>query len=416
MRGIPKDKRLDSSIAFKRDPYGFISSRSRELGADVFITRLMLRKTVCMTGAEAARLFYEPGRFMRHGAAPEPLQKTLLGTSGVQMLDDEAHRHRKSMFLSLMTPERVQAIGTLFSHELRKATKHWAARPVIALYDELQPLLTRVVCSWAGVPLADTELHKRTRQLAAMFDYAGRAGPKHLRSRAARKQAEAWTGQLIADVRSGAIAARQDSALHRIATHRDLNGQLLDPQVAAVELINILRPTVAVSVYIVFAAHAMHQFPETRAALEGGDAAYASAFVQEVRRFYPFFPAVPARVRRPFSWNGFDFPANTRVMLDLHGTNHDERVWQAPQYFKPQRFLHREGDAYTFVPQGGGDHLVNHRCPGEWITVELMRRAIAFLLHDIRYTVPWQDLEIDQRRLPALPKSRFIMSGIQPTR
>ena len=35
---------------------------------------------------------------------------------------------------------------------------------------------------------------------------------------------------------------------------------MLDPRIAAVELLNILRPTVAVSVFITFTAHALHQF------------------------------------------------------------------------------------------------------------------------------------------------------------
>ncbi len=43
--------------------------------------------------------------------------------------------------------------------------------------------------------------------------------------------------------------------------HRDPYGNLLDPGVAAVELINILRPTVAVARYVAFAAVALHEFP-----------------------------------------------------------------------------------------------------------------------------------------------------------
>ena len=44
----------DSTIALLRDPYRFLSRRAAELGVAVFETRLMLRRTTCMTGAEAA--------------------------------------------------------------------------------------------------------------------------------------------------------------------------------------------------------------------------------------------------------------------------------------------------------------------------------------------------------------------------
>src|SRR3546814_9974873 len=66
---------------------------------------------------------------------------------------------------------------------------------------------------------------------------------------------------------------------------------MLSPRVAAVELLNILRPTVAVSVFITFTAHALHQLPACRQNLQADDG-YLECFVQEVRRFYPFFPAV----------------------------------------------------------------------------------------------------------------------------
>lgn len=68
----------------RRDPYRFISRRAAELGEDVVETRLLLRRATCLTGAEAARVFYDPARFQRASPAPEPLQRTLFGRGGVQ--------------------------------------------------------------------------------------------------------------------------------------------------------------------------------------------------------------------------------------------------------------------------------------------------------------------------------------------
>ena len=70
----------------------------------------------------------------------------------------------------------------------------------------------------------------------------------------------------------------------------DFTGKPFDLHMAAVELINLVRPTVAVSWYIVFAALALHEHPGYREKLRTGDDAYAGLFVQEVRRFYPFAP------------------------------------------------------------------------------------------------------------------------------
>lgn len=63
-------------------------------------------------------------------------------------------------------------------------------------------------------------------------------------------------------------------------------------------------------------------------------------------------------------------------------------------------------------PQGGGDHA-NHRCPGEWIVLALMRQAVEILTRRIRYDVPEQGLDTDWGWLPALPRSRFVIRNVR---
>ena len=57
----------DSTLALLLEGYEFISKRCRRYRSDVFETRLMLTKVVCMMGKEAAEVFYHPGRFTRKG-------------------------------------------------------------------------------------------------------------------------------------------------------------------------------------------------------------------------------------------------------------------------------------------------------------------------------------------------------------
>lgn len=413
MPSIPRDRGFDGTLALLRDPYRFISKRCRQYGADLFETRLMLRKTLCMTGPEAAELFYDERRFMRHGAAPGRLQKTLFGQGGVQGLDDEAHRHRKQMFMRLMTPERIAKLAERTADEWRTCARKWASMERVVLYDELHELLTRAVCAWAGVPLTESEVGERTRELTALFDAAGAVGPRHWWARLARKRSERWIEGIVGQIRDGRLRAPEQSAAHVIAWHRDLDGDLLSPRVAAVELLNVLRPTVAVAVYLVFAAHALHQHPECRQRLQSGEDGYAEWFVQEVRRFYPFFPSVLALVRQDFEWKGYPFPQGQRVVLDLYGTNHDARTWDARDEFRPERFRQWDASPFNFIPQGGGDHVLNHRCAGEWITIALMKVALSYLAGRLTYDVPDQDLRIDYARLPALPRSRFVLRNVR---
>jgi fatty-acid peroxygenase len=99
------------------------------------------------------------------------------------------------------------------------------------------------------------------------------------------------------------------------------------------------------------------------------------------------------------------------VLLDLYGTNHDERLWPEPGRFRPERFRDWAGDPYTLIPQGGGAYETGHRCPGEWLTMGLIREAIR-LLSRTRYEVPDQDLSISLRKMPALPASGFVIANV----
>lgn len=424
MAGVGNQRKMtrlrspDSTIAFVRDPYRYISRRCRELRTDVFRTRVMLRRTICMTGPEAAGVFYDAQRFRRAGAAPVRIQKTLFGRGGVQGLDGAAHRERKAMFMAMMSPAEIDRLVGLFETEWRAAVGRWSRMPRVVLYDELHPVLTRAVCAWAGVELKENEVEDRSGDLRAMFDWAGSVGLNHYRSRAARTRGERWARGLIGreralgEPREGEPRAGNPRALTRVAWAAGAGGALLDPRVAAVELLNVLRPVVAVSVYITQLAHALHQHPGQRPE-RGSGRDGTPAFVQEVRRFYPFFPAAAAVVRRGFEWRGYRFAEGRRVLLDLYGINHDPRLWEDADRFHAARFDAREIGPFDLVPQGGGGHDDGHRCAGEWITIALMRSAAVLLNEGMSYRVPEQDLRLDMRRLPALPRDGMVIAGIR---
>lgn len=417
MTQMPHDTHFDSTLSLLNDPYRYVSKQSDTYGSDMFRARLLLQDTICMTGTEAAELFYNESHFIRKGAMPGRIQQTLLGVDGVQGLDDEAHKHRKQLFMSLlMNPTDVQGLTGIAEQYWRIYVHRWAYMDRIVLYDEVCEILTRAVCEWAGVPLAEEEVKRRTKELKALFDYAGSVGPKHWWARLARWRATRWAQKLIEQVRADHMIAPEESALRAWALHRDLNGNLLDTHVAATELLNILRPTVAVAVFVTFVAHALHQYPEACQKVAANEDDYVTYFVQEVRRVYPFFPVVAARVRDDFQYKGCPFHKGTRVLLDLYGTNHNAGPWQDPDVFRPERFQEWDGDLFNFIPQGGGNAFNTHRCPGENVAIELMKSAALFLARDLTYTLPEQNLQIDYKRLPALPKSHIILTDVQPHR
>lgn len=414
MGEIPRDQSLEGTLNLIREGYQFISNRCRRYETDVFETRLLLEKTLCMRGEEAARLFYDNDRFKRQGAAPSRVEKTLLGEGGVQGLDGDAHRRRKEMFMSLMSPDQIEDLVALLRKEWKRALGRWKHLEKVVFFYAVRRILCRAVCAWAGVPLKASEVRRRTNDLGAMIDGSGATGLRHWRGRWARGRAEEWLIDLIEQVRREERTVDEDSALYVIAWHREEGGTLLDPRIAAVELLNVLRPMVAVARYITFLAMALHDYPEYREVVSTGEEQDVEHFVQEVRRYYPFFPFVAARVKASFEWNGYRFPEGRRVILDLYGTNRDERLWDEPETFRPERFQEWDESPFSLIPQGGGDHYHHHRCAGEWITIELMKEAVHLLTTEMTYDVPPQDLNIDLSRIPAIPESRFVLRTVRP--
>ncbi|MGC4070427.1 MAG: cytochrome P450 [Polyangiaceae bacterium] len=341
------------------------------------------------------------------------MQKTLTGEGGVQGLDGLEHKQRKAIFMRLMSEPRIQNLVSMASAEWQSAIYRWQQRDRVVFHDAVQEILCRTICLWAGVPLPEAEVHERTVTLVDMFDGAGALGPRHWAARRARKEAERWITGLVDRVRAGELATNADTALHAFSLARDADGNLLDPRIAAVEILNILRPTVAISVYVTFSALALHEHPEYQERLRRGDPELLDAFVQEVRRFYPFFPFMVAKVKESFEWNGILFPQGRRTMLDIYGTNHDARLFENPYRFRPERFCGKAIDPYGFIPQGGGGYHEHHRCAGEWLTLALMRVSVETLVRDVIYRVPTQDLRVDLSRIPALPHSHFVIEHVR---
>lgn len=412
MSEIPRDPTPDSTLALFSDGYLFISNRCRRHRSDAFETRLMLRKVVCMLGSEAAEIFYGGDRFTRRGALPQTTLRLLQDKGSVQQLDGEAHRVRKRMFMSLMTPDAVRRLGELTEEEWNIRLRRWEAMRSVVLLDEVREILCRAVCRWVGLKVSEEEAERLTRETGAMIDGAGSVGPKSWRGLMLRARTERWARDLVMRIRDGRAGVEEGSAAHAVAWHRGQDGNPLDVTVAGVELINLLRPTVAVALFVAFAAHALHRHPECRPKLMDGDDGYLEMFVQEVRRFYPFFPMVGGCVRKEFDWRGRRFAEGDWVLFDLYGTNHDARLWEEPAAFRPERFRQWDGGAFGLVPQGAGDFHAGHRCPGEWITIEVMKVAVRLLATGMRYRVPDQDLRIDLKKMPAAPGSGFVISEV----
>ncbi|RBY88131.1 cytochrome P450 [Blastococcus sp. TBT05-19] len=401
--------RLENGLKLLTKGYAWLPDERRRGGLRAVGVRLGGLPAVGIEGPDAARFLYDEEHVRRSHAVPEPVQGTLFGKGAVHTLDGEMHRVRKAMFVALLM--RSDGIASLVERTTAAwdaAAAEWAERPEIVVFDEASRVLAGSVTRWTGVPVRDDEVPGLARDLIAMVDGFATGGPRHVRARRARGRRERWLAQLVQDVRSGATTVEEGTAVDVVARHRDADGTQLTSRVAAVELLNIIRPTTAVAWFLASSGHALIRWPENRERLASGDPAYAEAWAHEVRRFYPFAPFIGGRAPQKTEFGGVKIRKNSMVLLDLYGQNHDPELWDSPYSFRPARFVDREIGEFELVPQGGGDPRTNHRCPGEQITVALLS-ALAVRLARLSYEVPDQDLTIALHRIPAKPASGVVL-------
>ncbi|MDG4791151.1 cytochrome P450 [Micromonospora sp. WMMD1102] len=398
----------DNTLRLFVEGYGWLPNLRRRERAETVQTRLLGHRAVALCGPDAARFFYDEEHVRRHGAIPGPVQDTLFGRRAVHTLDGAAHRHRKAIFTSLLTPEAIVNLQRYATAAWDEAVGRWPAWQPVVLFDEASRVLTRAVCRWVGVPLAESEVDGMAADMVTLVDGFGTLGPRHWRARQARGRRERWLAELVDQVRAGRRSVDAGSAVEAIAHYRGVDGERLDSGLAAVEILNLVRPTVAVSWFVAFAAHALHRWSELRPRLRAGSADYLTAFGHEVRRFYPFAPFVAGHAVRDLSWQDVPIPAGSLVILDLYGQDHSAELWPDPYTFDPERFVGREIGAFELIPQGGGDPRTGHRCPGETTTVALLS-ALTGRLAELDYHVPEQDLRISLSRVPTRPRSGFVL-------
>lgn len=407
----------DDSLSVLLHGYDFgarVWRRARP-GARSAPMRLLGRDAMLVRGAEGVALFYDGDRIARHGAMPLVVQETLFGHGSVHSLDGDEHRHRKATFVDVAYEDRqVERLAPLLEREWRSELDAWLAGGTRSAYEAAVGAFGRAMMRWAGLPGTPAARTRWAARLAQIVDGFGSFSPEYLLAVANRLWSDRHATRLIEAVRSGALDPEAGTAVHEWAWHRDADGRLLPARLAGVELQNSIRPMIAVARFVAFAARELHDGPQWRSRIAAETAErgrlvggpLATAFAQEIRRTALFVPILPGWATRDVELDGERLQAGGRVVLDVLGTDTDERSWDDPDRFDPERFL--GVDDYeaipVFVPHGGAGVATGHRCPGEKLAIAGLATAVA-ALSDPRLTVLETGLEVHRRRLPTMPAS-----------
>jgi fatty-acid peroxygenase len=400
---------LTDDLGLLLQGYAFLPNRRRASGRRTLELSLLGKRAVAGLGPQWVRRFYDERYVERSSALPGLVKNTLVGQGAVHTLDGSAHRHRKQFFLQSFDHGGASSLGVEAELAWDRAERRWRDRDEIVLFPEAAHLLLEAVWRWAGLPGTGTAAG--AADMVAMVDAFGSVGPRNLRGRRARGRQESRVGRIVRAVRRGREEAPPGSVLDAAVhlTHED--GSPLDEHTAAVEILNVVRPTVATAWFLAFAAHALDRAPGLRADLASGDPVAARAFAHELRRFYPFAPFVGGTTVTDADWDGVPVGEGDLVLLDIYGQHHDPDLWRRPYRFDPSRFAGPDPDPWTLVAQGGGLVEHGHRCPGEPGVVSILERLLPRLAA-FSYAMPRQDDRIPLSRIPTRPRSGMVLQPL----
>ncbi|BFI05062.1 protein MpCYP823A1 [Marchantia polymorpha subsp. ruderalis] len=132
---------------------------------------------------------------------------------------------------------------------------------------------------------------------------------------------------------------------------------------------------------------------------------YLTAFVKEIFRLHTPVPITLPRLNESASsLGGFYIPPECTIFVNTYAMAHDERYWDRPLEFNPDRFLGSNinlvGNDFQLVPFGSG----RRKCVGIALGMTMVQRTLAALVHSFDFA-PQPQASISESYLLVLRNS-----------
>ncbi|KAF2071976.1 hypothetical protein CYY_006713 [Polysphondylium violaceum] len=134
---------------------------------------------------------------------------------------------------------------------------------------------------------------------------------------------------------------------------------------------------------------------------------YTNALIKEVSRRYSIAPlGLPRSTTSDITLCDTFIPKNTQILLNLHYLFTNEKYWENPMEFNPDRFLNNNNRSDTYVPFGMGPR----NCIGQGYASDILYITIANVLLNFKIVSPNGEKVSDKEffSLTVHPKSFLI--------
>ncbi|PIA43164.1 hypothetical protein AQUCO_02000536v1 [Aquilegia coerulea] len=146
---------------------------------------------------------------------------------------------------------------------------------------------------------------------------------------------------------------------------------------------------------------------------------YIKSIIYETMRMHPVSPLLAPRLAREnCKIYEYDIGQGTQVLVNVWSIGRDPTLWDAPNEFRPERFLGRDidvgGQHFALLPFGSGRRM----CPGYSLGLKLIESGLANLLHGFTWKLPNHmnpfDLNMDEVWGLTVPRKNPLVAVAQP--
>ena len=330
----------------------------------------------------------------------------LIAPEGVVFTEGKRWRRQRTVLQSWFTPARIRAYADCMVEETATLAEGWDEGETVEVGEALSTYTLRVLTKTLfDLEFDDDERAMTVRRTTrALSSYASPRGfalrtllPSWLPTPAEPEYERAMAD--LDDLVSRLVTKRRETdgdgedLLSLLATAEYPNGTRMDPETVRDQLVTLLvaghetsATALTFACWCLAGDEAVQERLECELESVCGDRdptfadlpelEYTEAIVDETLRLYPPLTEVYREALETTVLGDYRIPAGTTLQLSAYGIHRDERWWEAPLAFRPERWLEdRDRPEYAYFPFGGGPR----HCLGMRFATAELKLALATL-------------------------------------
>jgi cytochrome P450 len=357
--------------------------------------------SVIVSGAEAVKaVFTAPPEVAPSGLATTVIAPAL-GRSSVLTLTGAEHMRIRRLLLPPFHGERVQEYEQVIVEATRSSMHSWPLGKQMRLQDYAHEITLEVILRAVfGVDMgrmgelrqAIRDLYESAGVLSALLLFLRWSASERPKGRFGREldRLDSVIYAEIAHRRAEANLEERGDILSLLMQARDEEGRELTDAELRDELVTLLMAGhETTSTAVAWAIERLVRHPDKLqrlvAELDAGESdEYMQAVISETLRVRPVVTTVLRILEEPLQVGKHELPRGTRVLPSAYLTNRDRRVYEAPDEFRPERFVGARPDTFSWIPFGGGVR----RCLGVSLATLEMKMILGTVLKELQPSLP----------------------------